>query len=199
MTKESCTQENKPIPMEYIKENLTICPESPSGLRWITQRGSNKPGAAGGPNVKGRYVVTLGGSLYLAHRIVYALHIGEDPGEAHVDHWDGDPLNNRPNNLRKATQSQNSMNRGLRSDNTSGVPGVYWHKKSGGWQARIKKDGRVVSKCFKVLEDAAAWVTAKRLELFGEFAPENRQGFIEVAREPVPEVACEPLQLALFG
>lgn len=208
MTKENRTttkQKNKPMPMpmEFIKANLVICPESPSGLRWITQRGSNKPGAAGSINGKGRYMIGIQGRTYRAHRIVYALHTGEDPGDLQVDHMDGNPSNNHPHNLRKATHSQNQMNRAMRSDNASGVPGVCWNAWRGKWQAEVKKDGRKTAKRFEDLNEAAAWVSAKRLELFGEFAPENRKGIIEVAREPGPdashEARNEPVQLQLFG
>lgn len=217
MTKENSTtttkQKNKPMPMpmEFIKANLVICPESRSGLRWITQRGSNKPGPAGNLD-KGRYTIWIQGRAYRAHRVVYALHTGNDPGVLLVDHMDGNPSNNHPNNLRKATHSQNQMNRATMSNNTSGVPGVYWDAWRGKWKARVQKarvqkDGCISSKYFEDLNDAAAWVSEKRREVFGEFAPENRKGIIEVAREPVPEpgpdayheALNEPVQLQLFG
>lgn len=53
------------------------------------------------------------------HRIVAGAVKGEE-----VDHRDRDPLNNQAANLRIATRSQNSFNRGLRSDNTTGFKGV---------------------------------------------------------------------------
>lgn len=213
MTTENTTtttkQKNKPMPMpmEYIKANLAICPESPSGLRWVTQRGAHKPGPAGSLNSTGRYTIWIQGRAYLAHRIVYALHTGNDPGGLLVDHRDGDHLNNHPDNLRKATHSQNQMNKGMRSDNASGVPGVCWDAWRGKWKGVVQKDGRAITKRFTDLTEAALWVTAKRLELFGEFAPENRKGITEpvpeVAREPGPDASHEPrnepIQLQLFG
>lgn len=91
----------------------------------------------------------------------------------------------------------------MRSDNASGVPGVCWDTGRGKWEARVKKDGRTTAKRFEVLTEAALWVSEKRLELFGEFAPENRKGIIEVVPEPGPDASNEPLnepfQLQLFG
>lgn len=70
-----------------------------------------------------------------AHRIAWALHHGEWPGEF-IDHIDGDGTNNRINNLRLATRSVNARNQHLHSSNTSGVCGVTWHQRSSKWQAQ---------------------------------------------------------------
>lgn len=43
-----------------------------------------------------------------------------------ADHKDHNLLNNKRDNLRPATNSQNMMNRQLHRNNTSGHPGVYW-------------------------------------------------------------------------
>jgi len=40
-------------------------------------------------------------------------------------------------NLREATQQCNQRNVGTRSDNTSGVKGVTWHKRDKQWVAQI--------------------------------------------------------------
>lgn len=66
------------------------------------------------------------------HRMI----MGE-PDEFHVDHADADGLNNRRNNLRKVTVSQNMHNQQLRSNNTSGFKGVSWNRESLKWQAHI--------------------------------------------------------------
>lgn len=62
-----------------------------------------------------------------------------------VDHIDRNPLNNRKNNLRIATQSKNMMNTISPSDNTSGVKGVSFNKKRGRWHAYISIDGRRIN------------------------------------------------------
>jgi hypothetical protein len=53
-----------------------------------------------------------------------------------VDHLNGNTLDNRLDNLRICTQAQNLLNRKMQTNNTSGIPGVYF---SGGvWRARIR-------------------------------------------------------------
>ena len=63
-----------------------------------------------------------GGKKYLVHRAIFLLTNGYLPEM--VDHKDQDKVNNLPENLREATRSENSMNTGVRKDNTTGVKGV---------------------------------------------------------------------------
>jgi hypothetical protein len=90
-------------------------------------------------------------------------------GRPTIDHRDGDPTNNRWNNLRKATPSQNSANRRRPQNNTSGFKGVLAYR--GKWRATISKNGQsTVLGMFQSPEAAhAAYVAAAR-KLFGEFA-----------------------------
>ena len=53
--------------------------------------------------------------------------------ESMVDHKNLDGLDNREENLRPASYSQNNANQRIRSDNTSGVKGVCWDVKSRKW------------------------------------------------------------------
>lgn len=46
-----------------------------------------------------------------AHRIIWKMHNGPIPAKMTIDHIDGDPDNNRLENLRLATQHQQMMNR----------------------------------------------------------------------------------------
>lgn len=57
--------------------------------------------------------------------------------EVKIDHKNRDKLDNRIENLRPVNDTQNSINRGMQSNNTSGVTGVGFDKKSGKWVARI--------------------------------------------------------------
>jgi hypothetical protein len=76
----------------------------------------------------------------LAHRVIWKMVTGEDAVE--VDHIDGDRSNNRWANLRSVTSSGNNRNSSRRSDNTSGVVGVVWHKRARKWMAGTSVDGR---------------------------------------------------------
>lgn len=70
-------------------------------------------------------------TIYL-HRRIFG-----DLGAKHVDHIDGDGLNNRRSNLRLATHEQNMANRGSTVRNKSGFKGVFWNKRSKKWAAVI--------------------------------------------------------------
>src|SRR5690625_2974198 len=59
------------------------------------------------------------------------------PSENQTDHINRDSLDNRKNNLRAATGSLNTANRGMQSNNTSGYKGVSWAKGSGKWSVDV--------------------------------------------------------------
>lgn len=101
----------------------------------------------------------------LMHRAI----LGEPEG-MQVDHKDTDGLNNRRNNLREATVSQNQRNRRLDRNNTSGYKGVAWHKVTGKWQARITLRGESnYLGVFDTPQEAHAAYVAASAELHGEF------------------------------
>lgn len=54
-----------------------------------------------------------------------------------VDHIDRNKINNRRHNLRVTDRIGNSRNKGIQSNNTSGVVGVHWHKQNKKWYAHI--------------------------------------------------------------
>jgi hypothetical protein len=56
----------------------------------------------------------------------------------HVDHINGNSLDNRRDNLRLVTPQQNAMNRGPQINNTSGYKGVSWNKRSKKWQVSVR-------------------------------------------------------------
>ena len=83
------------------------------------------------------------------------MYHGIDPLENLVDHEYGNRKNNKIKYLRLASDSQNQMNHiKLRSDNTSGVTGVSWHKVKKKWQAMIKAGKRIHLGDFTNKEDA---------------------------------------------
>ncbi len=61
--------------------------------------------------------------------------------KSRVDHIDRDKTNNKISNLRWVTHSENNMNRSIRSDNISGVPGINWYKKLSKWHVQISING----------------------------------------------------------
>lgn len=81
-----CYQEMPPL--WWVQENLELTSDHPCGLRWKTSDRYHDAGdVAGKPCSHGRfYTVSMLGSRYPAHRVVYYLRTGTDPGNADVLH-----------------------------------------------------------------------------------------------------------------
>lgn len=92
---------------------------------------------------------------YIAHRVAWYLHYGHWP-VGQIDHINGNIKDNRIENLRDVTISQNQWNRKLNANNTSGYKGVCWSKKDGTWVSHITLNGKVKRLgCFSSKEEAA--------------------------------------------
>jgi len=105
---------------------------------------------------------------FLMHR-----EIIEIPNGYEADHINGNKLDNRKQNLRIATRSQNNANQRINSYNTSGYKGVSWNKTLKLWMAYIKVDGKRYVKWAKNKEKAAEKYNQMAKEYFGEFAKLN--------------------------
>jgi hypothetical protein len=108
------------------------------------------------------------------HRLAW-LHVhGCWPREGlHIDHVDHDGFNNRLNNLREATRSQNYFNQRTSGRNTSGYRGVSWHPQAKRWRAAVWTNGKRVESLFADINDAAEWRDAMAKKLHGEFVVLN--------------------------
>lgn len=87
---------------------------------------------------KGKYIqVDFQGSIWQAHRFCYYLGTEVDPKHLQVDHRDRDYTNNKLENLRLLDNKGQQHNTKTRSDNRSGVKGVFFDKKGNKWRAYI--------------------------------------------------------------
>ena len=77
---------------------------------------------------------------YLAHRVAWLLHTGEDPGELQVDHINHDKSCNKIDNLRLVDSAGQNRNHTKSKRNKSGVTGVDWRDDLGKWRSRINDD-----------------------------------------------------------
>ena len=143
---------------------------------WRKPRQGTSVGAIAGcvitNRTTGRQYIHIGvnGDHHLAHRLAWFYVHGEWPAND-IDHIDGDGLNNRLENLRQATRSENCWNRGAQSTNTSGYKGVCWHKNRNKWVASITADGRQKHLgYFKTPELAYAAYCDAAVILHGDFA-----------------------------
>jgi hypothetical protein len=90
------------------------------------------------------------------------------------DHKNHNTLDNRRENLRKCTFSQNAVNRRMQRNNTSGFIGVTWHKAVKKWHAQTILDGKHVNGGFFDSPEEAARARDKMIfELHGPFASLN--------------------------
>ena len=155
--------------IEELREYLDYDPET-GVLTWKKSPGPRAK--KGAPSCSG-----LGGDGYKqlqfrwtkfkAHRVAFALYHGRWP-TPYCDHIDCDKTNNRANNLRECSPSENQHNQRIRRDNTTGIKGVIRH--GTGYEARVRISGTQYAKYFRRLEDAAAYVKQLREQLHGDFA-----------------------------
>lgn len=92
-----------------------------------------------------------------------------------VDHINTNKIDNRRENLRLVTASQNARNCSKSKNNKSGYKGVYKHhegKKP--WKAQILADGKAVSiGYYETPEEAAKAYDEAAVKYFGEYARLN--------------------------
>ena len=113
------------------------------------------------------YVIS-GGGMFL-HRLIM-----NPPDNMVIDHINHNPLDNRKENLRICTQQQNSMNKAISSNNTSGVTGVYFDKRRNKWMTYITYNNRrIFLGYFNTKEDAIETRRAAEIKYFGDYRNDN--------------------------
>lgn len=124
---------------------------------------------AGTVRPDGYSAIKLNYKLYLTHRLIFLLFHGYLPST--LDHIDGNPNNNKIENLREATNSQNSQNQKIRHNNTSGVKCVTLDKSRNKWQVQIHINKKKKNLgYYKDLELAELVATEARNKYHGGFA-----------------------------
>lgn len=157
MTKESITQ----------NELLELFDYRDGVLYWKVNKPHSqyKAGDVAGRTVKDGYnQICVNRMRILTHQIVFKMFHGYVPKE--IDHIDGNPNNNKIENLRPATSRQNKYNTKLSTRNKSGFKCVWWNKTAKKWQVKISIKGK--QKDFGLYSD---------LELAGLVAQEARDKY----------------------
>lgn len=127
---------------------------------------------AGGLRSDGYWRIILFRKEYVEHRLIWFMHNGITI--ENIDHKDGIKLNNKIENLRTATVSQNSCNLRTTGKNSSGFKGVSYNKEKNKWLAQIKANKQYYFLGYHNLPEAAyeAYKIAAN-KYHGEFANFN--------------------------
>lgn len=156
------------VSRELVSEYLSYEPQT-GILRWrksTYRRG--RPGDIAGAIRAGHRTVNLLGRRYVATHLIWLLMTGEWPPNQ-IEHRNNDGTDDRWDNLRPATQTQNTYNNSIRRDNTSGYKGVHPYRRgnSSRWVAQI---GKQHLGYFNAAEEAARAYDEAAAEAYGEFA-----------------------------
>lgn len=154
-----------------VKELLRYDPET-GHFRWRKPTTNRvKVGSlAGHPDHQHGYrLIGVDGRVYHASRLAFLYMVGHLPD--YIDHKNRDRGDDRWENLREATRSQNQMNRGVQSNSSSGLKGAHWHGQSGKWYARITVRGKTHNLgLHHTAKQAHTAYCAAVTELHGEYA-----------------------------
>ena len=133
---------SRPIP-DGINESLRYCADS-GKVFWVKSSGpcARIGFEAGYLNPDGYRRVTFNGRMFMTHRVVWLLIHNEWP-DGEIDHIDGNRANNRIENLRVVTQSQNLRNKKSKKGSTSGNNGVHFDARCKKWRVQIRMNGTV--------------------------------------------------------
>ena len=115
-------------------------------------------------NINGVGYVTSDNGKTLLHRYI----MGVKERNVWIDHHNKNTLDNRRENLRVCTSSQNAMNR--KAISNSGVKNVSWDSTRNKWKVNIKINGKTHSKRFTYFDDAVHYRNQLIYDLHGEFA-----------------------------
>ncbi|WP_343627427.1 HNH endonuclease [Comamonas aquatica] len=108
--------------------------------------------------------ISINGREYQEHRLAW-FYVYKSWPTGEIDHINRIKHDNRISNLRCTTRSGNQQNKGQSRSNTSGIPGVYWHKRDKRWIAAIRVNGqKKMLGSYKELSDAAEAYRAAKLK-----------------------------------
>lgn len=154
----------KSVDIDYLKSILTY--EKETGLiRWkIRPVRSKKKTDIAGTLLDGYVVIVVSGKALKAHRVAWALTFNEWP-KGLIDHINGNRSDNRIDNLRTGTQTQNLQNkRSALPSSKSGLIGAMFDNSTGRFRARIRSNGKRINLGSFSTQDEAhfAYLKAKR-------------------------------------
>jgi hypothetical protein len=113
----------------FLKDIHEYLEYKDGGLYWKkSKRGKGYVGKRYGGEVKGYRKGAYNGKQMREHRLIWYMIYGYLPN--YIDHIDGNGLNNKIENLREVTYSQNNMNVRRSTRNTTGCKGVSFYART---------------------------------------------------------------------
>lgn len=159
----------------YNRKRMIVCHTviDESDWDWLNQYRWSLYVSHSQPNKPPYVIAWVGGKRAKLHRIIL-----NPPDDLQVDHINGNPLDNRRENLRLVTHQQNQRNQRRITGGTSRYKGVSFHKRRAHlptpWQSRIMVDHKsTFLGCFATEDQAAQAYDRAALEYFGEHAALN--------------------------
>lgn len=152
-----------------LKELLSYDSET-GNFTWRVTRGRSAMAGqlAGYVMANGYRDIIIDRQHHKAHRLAWLYVYGVWPTNL-IDHKDRDKLNNKINNLRDATNSQNQACRLVQKNSTLGVKGVS--HRGNRYRASIRISGKqTFLGSFTTISAASAAYQAAAIVAFGEFA-----------------------------
>ena len=153
----------KVITQDLLRELFEYNSETGQVFRKTTNaKGGGKKGDSVGSLTESGYLRTsISGKRHQVHRLIWCWVTGEWPKEGMiVDHINGDRSDNRWENLRLCTASQNAYNRKTPRRNKSGFTGVYKDARNG--KFLVKAGGEHLGSFDTINEAVAARVRFER-------------------------------------
>lgn len=149
-----------------VKVSFTYDPTTGIFTRNHPCKGHRAGEVCGALRKDGYVVIGWGKQKILAHRLAWLYTYGSWPTEC-IDHINGNPTDNRINNLREASQSENTQNRRKACvDNKSGLLGVHWCTRDSKWIAQIMfNNKKTFIGAYNTDVEAAEAYLAKKREL----------------------------------
>ena len=140
--------------------------------KWWVQQPSRQPSAGHEPLRYAMGRVTYDdGTRHLQQLGRFILGLLPDDSRC-PNHKNGNPLDNRRENLRIASRTENMQNRAA-VGGRSRFKGVYWSNSHNRWRASLRLAGRTIKRVGSTEEHAAQIYDGLAREHFGEFARLN--------------------------
>jgi hypothetical protein len=135
------------VTAERLRELLNYNHET-GVFTWLVTAGRRRAGNEAGWLTNGhngiRRTIEVEQRNYKAHRLAWFYVNGKWPCGV-IDHINGNPADNRIENLRDVTQKVNIQNEKVaRKKTKSGLLGAHWIERDKKWAANIRVDGRTI-------------------------------------------------------